>query len=53
MHDRRPTKKGTSISWHAPSPKNPQQASVSFLETLNLKIHRAYLLKESFRDFWQ
>ncbi len=22
------------------------------LETLNLKIHRAYLLKETFRDFW-
>lgn len=39
--------------------KNPwnltdkQKASLTFLETLNLKIHRAYLLKESFRDFWQ
>lgn len=39
--------------------KNPwnltdrQKASLSFLETLNLTIHRAYLLKEAFRDFWQ
>jgi transposase len=39
--------------------KNPwnltdrQKSSLSFLETLNLTIHRAYLLKESFRDFWQ
>lgn len=39
--------------------KNPwnltdkQKASLSHLETLNLGIHRAYLLKESFRDFWQ
>ena len=39
--------------------KNPwnltdrQKASLSYLETLNLNIHRAYLLKESFRDFWQ
>lgn len=39
--------------------KNPwnltdrQKASLSYLETLNLTIHRAYLLKESFRDFWQ
>lgn len=30
-----------------------QKTSLSFLETLNLKIHLAYLLKESFRDFWQ
>lgn len=46
---------GTRYIWL----KNPwnltdkQKASLSFLETLNLKIHRAYLLKESFRDFWQ
>lgn len=39
--------------------KNPwnlsdrQKASLGYLETLNLTIHRAYLLKESFRDFWQ
>jgi transposase len=46
---------GTRYIWL----KNPwnltdkQKASLSFLETLNLNIHRAYLLKESFRDFWQ
>jgi transposase len=46
---------GTRYLWL----KNPwnltdkQKASLSFLETLNLNIHRAYLLKESFRDFWQ
>jgi transposase len=46
---------GTRYIWL----KNPwnltekQKASLSFLETLNLKLHRAYLLKESFRDFWQ
>jgi transposase len=46
---------GTRYIWL----KNPwnltdkQKASLSFLETLNLKINRAYLLKESFRDFWQ
>jgi transposase len=46
---------GTRYIWL----KNPwnltdrQKASLEFLETLNLKIHRAYLLKESFRDFWQ
>lgn len=39
--------------------KNPwnltdgQKASLGILEKLNLTIHRAYLLKESFRDFWQ
>jgi transposase len=39
--------------------KNPwnltdkQKTTLSHLETLNLSIHRAYLLKESFRDFWQ
>jgi transposase len=38
--------------------KNPwnltprQQARLSSLEHLNLKINRAYLLKERFRDFW-
>ena len=51
------------MSWPAPdtsgsrtrgtSQTDRQKASLSFLETLNLKIHRAYLLKESFRDFWQ
>lgn len=46
---------GTRYLWL----KNPwnltdkQKNSLSFLETLNLNIHRAYLLKESFRDFWQ
>ena len=46
---------GTRYIWL----KNPwnltdkQKTSLSFLETLNLKINRAYLLKESFRDFWQ
>jgi len=46
---------GTRYIWL----KNPwnltdkQKTSLGFLETLNLKIHRAYLLKESFRDFWQ
>ena len=46
---------GTRYLWL----KNPwnltdkQKSSLSFLETLNLTIHRAYLLKESFRDFWQ
>ncbi len=46
---------GTRYLWL----KNPwnltdkQKASLGFLETLNLNIHRAYLLKESFRDFWQ
>lgn len=39
--------------------KNPwnltdrHKASLSFLETLNLKIHQANLLNESFRGFWQ
>lgn len=39
--------------------KNPwnltdrQKVSLDSLEKLNLTIHRAYLLKESFRDFWQ
>lgn len=39
--------------------KNPlnltdgQQARLSELEHLNLKINRAYLLKEAFRDFWE
>jgi len=39
--------------------KNPwnltdrQKVSLEALEKLNLTIHRAYLLKESFRDFWQ
>jgi transposase len=39
--------------------KNPwnltdrQKVSLDALEKLNLTIHRAYLLKESFRDFWQ
>lgn len=38
--------------------KNPwnltshQQARLSELEQLNLKINRAYLLKEAFREFW-
>lgn len=38
--------------------KNPwnltpkQQARLSNLEKMNLKINRAYLLKERFRDFW-
>jgi transposase len=38
--------------------KNPwnltdkQSTRFSVLEKLNLKIHRAYLLKESFRQFW-
>lgn len=38
--------------------KNPwnltdkQQARLSQLEQLNLKINRAYLLKEAFREFW-
>jgi len=46
---------GTRYIWL----KNPwnltdkQKSSLSYLENLNLKIHRAYLLKESFRDFWQ
>jgi transposase len=46
---------GTRYIWL----KNPwnltdkQKATLDFLETLNLNIHRAYLLKESFRDFWQ
>ena len=46
---------GTRYIWL----KNPwnltdrQKANLSFLEKLNLKINRAYLLKESFRDFWQ
>ena len=39
--------------------KNPwnltdkQQVRLSGLEHLNLKINRAYLLKESFREFWE
>lgn len=38
--------------------KNPenltdkQRARLGYLEKLNLKINRAYLLKESFREFW-
>jgi transposase len=38
--------------------KNPenltdkQRARLGYLEKLNLKVNRAYLLKESFRDFW-
>lgn len=38
--------------------KNPenltdkQQARLGYLEKLNLKINRAYLLKEAFREFW-
>jgi transposase len=39
--------------------KNPwnltdqQQTRLSELEHLNLKINRAYLLKETFREFWE
>ena len=46
--------KGTRYIWL----KNPwnltdkQRQRFSYLETLNLKINRAYLLKESFRDLW-
>jgi transposase len=29
-----------------------QQARLGYLEKLNLKINRAYLLKEAFREFW-
>jgi transposase len=38
--------------------KNPenltdnQRSRLGYLEKLNLKVNRAYLLKESFRDFW-
>ena len=32
---------------------NKQKVSLETLETLNLTIHRAYLIKEFFRDFWQ
>jgi transposase len=32
--------------------KDDQKARLSALEKLNLKINRAYLLKEAFRDFW-
>jgi len=38
--------------------KNPenltdkQRARLGYLEKLNLRCHRAYLLKESFREFW-
>ncbi len=32
--------------------KNDQKARLSALEKLNLKINRAYLLKEAFRDLW-
>jgi transposase len=38
--------------------KNPenltdkQRARLGYLEKLNLRVHRAYLLKESFREFW-
>jgi transposase len=31
---------------------NQQKARLSDLEKLNLKINRAYLLKEAFRKFW-
>jgi transposase len=46
--------KGTRYIWL----KNPwnlndiQKQRLSYLEKLNLKINRAYLLKEHFRDFW-
>jgi transposase len=39
--------------------KNPenltdkQRARLGYLEKLNLRCHRAYLLKESFREFWK
>jgi transposase len=45
---------GTKYIWL----KNPwnltpkQKQSLGYLETINLKITRAYLLKESFREFW-
>jgi len=48
------TLKGTRYIWL----KNPwnlndvQKQRLSYLEKLNLKINRAYLLKEHFRDFW-
>lgn len=35
------------------NPTDGQKTSLDTLEKLNLTIHRAYLLKESFRDFWQ
>ena len=47
--------KGTKYIWL----KNPwnlterQRARLSYLERLNLKISRAYLLKEAFREFWE
>ena len=46
--------KGTKYIWL----KNPwnltpkQKQSLGYLEKINLKITRAYLLKESFREFW-
>jgi transposase len=46
--------KGTRYLWL----KNPwnltdnQKDTLGYLEKLNLKINRAYLLKEHFRDFW-
>ena len=46
---------GTRYIWL----KNPwnltdiQKQRLSYLEKLNLKINRAYLLKEEFRDFWK
>jgi transposase len=47
--------KGTKYLWL----KNPwnltpkQKQRLGFLERLNLKIHRAYLLKELFREIWK
>lgn len=46
--------KGTRYIW-LKNPENltdKQQSRLSYLEQLNLRIHRAYLLKEAFRRLW-
>ena len=46
--------KGTRYIWlkNPWNLKDSQKRRLSYLEKLNLKINRAYLLKEQFRDFW-
>ena len=46
--------KGTRYIWlkNPWNLKDSQKERLGYLEKLNLKINRAYLLKEYFRDFW-
>ena len=50
-----PELKGTRYIW-LKNPENltdKQRARLGYLERLNLRCNRAYLLKETFREFWE